>query len=136
MKKYLVLYLTTAVVLVSLDAVWLGVIAKDFLSARLGHLLAPEVKLWAAVVFYLIYPIGVVIFASAPALAGGSWATALKYGALFGFFAYATYDLTNLATLRDWPLAVAGLDVAWGTLVTGISATAGVVVERLMRRSR
>jgi uncharacterized membrane protein len=136
MKKYLVLYVTTAVVLVVVDGVWLGVIANEFFRARLSHLMALEVNLWVAAVFYLIYPIGVLVFASTPARANGSWSTVFLYGALFGFFAYATYDLTNLATLRDWPLSVVVLDVTLGTLVTGVSAAAGVVVERLVSRSR
>jgi uncharacterized membrane protein len=128
MKKYLILYLATTVVLVLIDGVWLGVIAKDFYRSRIGHLMALEVNWWAAAAFYLIYPAGVVIFANNPALAGGAWSMALLYGALFGFFAYATYDLTNLATLRNWSVSLTALDMAWGALVTGVSAAAGVLV--------
>jgi uncharacterized membrane protein len=131
MKKYVVLYLVTAMVLIVLDGIWLGIVAKDFFRSRLDHLMLPEVNLWVAAIFYLIYPIGILVFAASPALANGSWTTALTYGALFGFFAYATYDLTNLATLRDWPLSVVALDVSWGTLVTGVSAAAALLVNNL-----
>lgn len=132
MKKYLLLYLATAIVLIVVDGVWLGLVAREFYRSRLGHLMAPEVNWGAAAAFYLIYPVGVVVFASAPALAGGSWSTALLYGALFGFFAYATYDLSNFATLRDWPPAIVAVDVVWGTLVTGFSGAAGLVLEQLV----
>jgi uncharacterized membrane protein len=135
MKKYLILYLATAFVLVFIDGVWLGVIAKDFYRSRVGHLMSPEVNWWAAAAFYLIYPVGVVIFANNPVLTGGAWSTALLYGALFGFFAYATYDLTNLATLRNWPVSLTALDMAWGALVTGVSAVAGLLFEGLVLRS-
>jgi uncharacterized membrane protein len=135
MKKYLLLYLAIAIVLAVLDGVWLGVVAKDYFRSRLGHLMLPEVNLWVAAVFYLIYPVGVLIFATNPALANGSWTTALLYGALFGFFAYATYDLTNLATLRGWPLSVVMLDVSWGTLVTGVSAAAAFLISNLVVRA-
>jgi uncharacterized membrane protein len=135
MKKYLVLYVATALVLVVVDGVWLGVVAREFYRSRVGHLMAPGVNWSAAAAFYLIYPLGVVIFASTPALAAGSWSTALLYGALFGFFAYVTYDLTNLATLRDWPVSLVAADVTWGTLITGVSATAGLLLESLVSRS-
>jgi uncharacterized membrane protein len=136
MRKYLVLYVATAIVLVVLDGVWLGVLARDFFRARLEHLMLPEVNLWIAGLFYLLYPLGVVIFASTRALTSKSWMTAVLYGALFGFFAYATYDLTNLATLRDWPLSVAILDVSWGTLVSAVSAAAGYLLADLVSPPR
>jgi len=135
MKRYLVLYLATAIVLVVCDGIWLGVVAKDFFRARLEHLMLAEVNLWVAAVFYLLYPVGVIIFASARALANKSWSTALLYGALFGFFAFATYDLTNLATLRGWPLSVAILDVSWGTLVSAVSAVVGYLLADLVSPS-
>jgi uncharacterized membrane protein len=132
MRKYLMFYLATAIVLVVLDGVWLGLVARDFFRARLGHVMLPEVNLWVAGLFYLLYPVGVVIFTSTPALTSRSWTTAVLYGALFGFFAYATYDLTNLATLRGWPLSVAILDVSWGTLVSAVSAAAGYLLADLV----
>ena len=123
-------YLATLVVFSIVDTLWLGVVARGFYRAELGGLLAPEVKLWAAVLFYLVYSAGIVIFAVLPAIRAESLVTAVTMGALFGFFAYATYDLTNLATLRDWPLRMSVVDIAWGTFITGMTATAAAFVVR------
>ena len=126
-----VAYLATLVVFAIVDTLWLGVVARPFYRAELGDLLAPEIKLWAAVLFYLVYSAGIVVFAVLPAIRAESPVTALVMGALFGFFAYATYDLTNLATLRDWPLRMSIVDIAWGTLITGTTATAAAYATRL-----
>ena len=123
-------YLATLVVFAIVDTLWLGVVARPFYRAELGDLLAPTVKLWAAVLFYLVYAAGIVVFAVLPAIRAESLVTALVMGALFGFFAYATYDLTNLATLRDWPLRMSIVDMAWGTFITGMTATAGAYAAR------
>jgi uncharacterized membrane protein len=96
----------------------------------------PEVNLWVAGIFYLLYLVGVVIFASTRALTSRSWTTALLYGAMFGFFAYATYDLTNLATLRDWPPSAVILDVSWGALVSAVSSSAGYLLGDLVSPPR
>jgi uncharacterized membrane protein len=125
MLKFGVAYAATATVFLLVDLVWLGFAAKAFYRTNIGALLADQINLTAAVIFYLLYIVGIVIFAISPALESGSWRTSLAMGALFGFFAYATYDMTNLATLRDWPVAVAAVDMAWGTFLTGLSATAG-----------
>jgi len=124
MTKYLVAYLTVAVVLVALDMLWLRGIATDWYQQGIGHLMAPQVNMVAGALFYLLFPIGVVIFAVSPGLADPWWRTAI-FGALFGFFAYATYDLTNLAILKDWPLGLSLIDIAWGSVVSGVSAVAG-----------
>jgi uncharacterized membrane protein len=128
--QYLVAYIATAVVFFAVDFVWLGVVAKAFYRDRLGALMAEQVNMPVAGLFYLVFVAGIVIFAVAPALAEGSWTRALLFGALFGFFAYGTYDMTNLATLRDWPAIVSVVDMAWGTALTGLSATAGYGVAR------
>ena len=130
MKTSVVAYFTTAVVFLALDAVWLGVVAREFYRAQLGDLMSPQPNLAVAAAFYALYVVGVVVFAVAPALAAGSWTTALVSGLLFGFFAYATYDLTNIATLRDWPVAMTVVDLAWGAALTGVSATAGFFATR------
>jgi uncharacterized membrane protein len=122
MKRYLIAYGLTALVFLPLDFLWLRIVGQGFYRERLGDILADEFRLAPAVAFYLLYLVGVVIFAVQPALAAGSWLTALVYGALFGFFAYATYDLTNMATLRQWSWAVTVVDIAWGTVLTGFSA--------------
>jgi len=128
--QYLAAYIATAVVFLFIDYLWLAHIAKNFYSSRLGHLLADNPNLGVAAVFYAVYVIGVVIFAVAPALQSGTWKTALIYGALFGFFCYATYDMTNLATLKNWPVTVVVVDVIWGTVLTGTSAVLGYLIVK------
>lgn len=123
-------YLATLGVFSIVDTIWLGFVARGFYRSELGDLLAPEVNLWAALIFYVVYAAGIVVFAVRPALQAESLGTALVMGALFGFFAYATYDLTNLATLRDWPLRMSLVDIAWGTLITGVTATVGAYAAR------
>lgn len=130
MLHYLVAWTATAVTFFAIDLVWLGLVATSFYRERIGALMLDQINISAAVMFYLVYVVGIVIFAVAPALHSGSWITALVYGALFGFFAYATYDMTNLATLRGWPLEVVVVDVLWGTVITGASATIGFLVTR------
>ena len=133
MLNYFVAYTATALVMLSLDAVWLAVIAKSFYRDGIGHLMADQPNLVAGGVFYLLYPAGVVLFAVVPAAWSGGlaapvdvpWQRAVLAGALFGFFAYATYDLSNLATLRDWPLRLTLVDIAWGTALTAAAAAAG-----------
>ena len=116
--QYLYLYLLTIPVFFAIDMVWLGLVANKFYQSQLSHLLGP-VNWTAAMIFYLIYIIGIIIFAVHPALQSESLIKAIVLGALFGFFAYATYDFTNLATLKDWPLMVVVVDVIWGVVLTG-----------------
>jgi uncharacterized membrane protein len=106
-----------------IDMIWLGVIARDFYREQIGFLLGP-VNWTAAIGFYLIYIIGIIIFAVTPALQSGEWTKALIFGALFGFFTYATYDLTNLSTIKDWPLLVSVVDIIWGTVLGSSVAVA------------
>jgi len=105
-----------------LDYVWLGFIAKSLYANELGKLLLEKPNMIAAVAFYAIYVIGVVVFVISPALAGGSLWSAIGYGALFGFVAYATYDLTNLATVNGFTLKVAVIDMCWGVLITAVTS--------------
>ena len=133
MLNYVAAYGATAVAMLALDLLWLGVIAKSFYREGIGHLMADPPNLAAGGAFYLLYPVGVLLFAVAPAaLPGGlaspaevPWSRAVPAGALFGFFAYATYDLSNLATLRGWPLRLTLVDIAWGTALTAAAAAAG-----------
>ena len=122
MKNASLAYLLTAAVLLPLDFLWLRTVGQGFYRDRLGDLLAAQPNLPAAAAFYLVYIAGVVFFVVLPALENGSWPAALLRGALFGLVAYATYDLTNLATLRGWSLPVTLVDIAWGALVTALSA--------------
>ena len=130
MKRWLAAYAGAVLVLVLMDAVWLGLVATDFYRAQIGHLMAPAPRLGIAALFYLLYLVGVLVFAVGPALARGSGRRALTLGALFGFFCYMTYDLTNLATLRDWPWVVSLIDVSWGMLVSAASAWGGYRAAR------
>jgi uncharacterized membrane protein len=132
MAQYLTAYALTAAVFLGLDFVWLSWIAKRFYADRLGQLLRDRPKLGAAVIFYALYVVGIIIFAVGPALEEASAATALIYGSLFGFFAYATYDMTNYATLRGWSLAVTLVDTAWGMCLTGTSASIGYLGTRFI----
>lgn len=125
MSRYLVLYLTTLAVLTALDFLFLGLVAKWFFASEVGDMLG-EIKPVPAVLFYLLYVAGVLIFVSGSASA--TWQATLVYGALFGLFCYATFDLTSLALLKHWSWAVAAVDVSWGAAVTAISASAGLMV--------
>jgi uncharacterized membrane protein len=117
--KTLLVYLITVPIFFIIDLVWLGVVARGFYQKHLGYLMRPQVNWAAAILFYLLFIIGIVLFAVRPALELQSPVRALVYGALFGFFAYATYDLTNLATVRDWPVIVTAIDLIWGTVLCG-----------------
>jgi uncharacterized membrane protein len=114
---WLKLYLLTIPVFFVIDMIWLGYAARNFYKTQLHHLLSAEVNWPAAFLFYFVYIVGIIFFAVRPGLEAGSLAKTCLFGALFGFFTYATYDLTNLATLRDWPIAVVVVDIAWGTLL-------------------
>ena len=131
MTKYLVAYLTVAVVLVALDMLWLRGIATGWYQQGIGHLMATQVNLIAGALFYLLFPVGLVIFAVAPGLGTPWWRVAVS-GALFGFFAYATYDLTNLAILKGWPLGLSVIDIVWGCVVSAVSASAGRAAANAM----
>jgi uncharacterized membrane protein len=123
-------YAVTLVIFFAVDLVWLGVVAKNFYRQHIGHLLAAEVNWGAAVLFYLLYIAGIVVFAIKPALDAGGAMRALTQGALFGLVAYATYDLTNQATMRDWPVLVTVVDLAWGTFLTATVACLSYLVSR------
>lgn len=104
------------------DMAWLGTMAPRFYRPTLGDIAISGVNLAPAMVFYALYPVGLLIFATSPALKSGSITTAVFYGALFGFFTYATYDLTNYATLRNWTLHLTLVDIAWGTILAAITS--------------
>jgi len=130
MIVYPLAYVTVTIVFVLLDAAWLTVMGPVLYKPALGDILADKVRLAPAIVFYLLYPIGIAIFAVLPALRAGSVGHAAMYGALFGLFAYATYDLTNAATLRQWTTQITLADMAWGAIATGLAATISVVACR------
>ena len=129
MKRALVLYLATLLILVGLDLPFLGLVAKEFFAAQVGDMLG-DIRPLPAVLFYLVYVAGVLVFVSGPATA--TVRSTLLYGALFGLFCYATFELTSLAMLKHWSWPVAIVDMSWGTIVTAISATAGLLVADWM----
>jgi len=128
--KLVYIYLLTVPVFFGIDMLWLGVVAKGFYRDNLGHLLRPDVNWTAALIFYLLYIAGILIFATLPALEKHSLRQAIIMGALFGFFCYATYDLTNLATLKDWPVRVVFVDILWGMVLTASVAAASFFIGK------
>jgi uncharacterized membrane protein len=130
---YLIAYLVCILVMGGLDFLWLSNTSDALYHRDLGPLLADNPNMTVAVIFYLVFIVGILIFAVRPALASGDWRTAALYGALFGFFTYATYDLTNYATMKVWTLRVTLLDIAWGTVLTGTVASAASMVALKFR---
>ena len=132
MKKVVAAYVSVALCMLVLDVVWIGFVARTFYLQGIGHLMAASPRLDAALLFYAVYALGLVVFVVAPQAQkrSGSWLSTLLRGALFGVVAYATYDLTNLATLRDWPVRVTLVDMAWGALASGCASLAGYAAWR------
>lgn len=124
-KRYIILYLATLLVLLPLDFLFLGVAAKDFFKSQVGDMLG-DVKVLPAVFFYLLYVVGILVFVSGGASTNAR--STLLYGALFGLFAYATFELTALATLRHWSWPLALVDMSWGAAVTATAATLGLLI--------
>lgn len=127
MKNFLVGWFAALVVLAILDAAWLGVIARDLYREKLGTLLLDQPRWGAAIAFYLLHTVGIVVF---PLALSGGWLSALLYGALFGLMVYGAYDMTNLATLRGWPASLAFIDLAWGTAVTAVACVSAFLAVR------
>jgi uncharacterized membrane protein len=129
--QFLYLYLLTIPVFFIIDMIWIGLIGNKFYQSQIGFLLGP-VNWTAAIIFYLIYIVGIIFFAVHPALLDGSLGKAVLLGALFGFFTYATYDFTNLATIKDWPLLVTVVDLAWGTFLSASVATVSYLIGKTL----
>lgn len=127
---FLKLYVIAVPVFFAIDMVWLGVIAKGFYRQQIGTLLKPEVNWIAAVIFYLLFLAGLVFFVIEPAMQKHSWSDALLRGAFFGLVTYATYDLTNLAVAKDWPLTVTVVDMLWGTVLAASVALVTYVIAQ------
>ena len=128
-KRYAVLYLATLVVIIPIDFLFLGLVAKSFFTSQVGDMLG-AIRLTPAILFYLLYVVGILIFVSGSPEA--TWQSTLLYGALFGFFCYATFDLTSLSLLRHWTWPVAVVDVSWGSFVTAVSSTAGLLIANFL----
>jgi uncharacterized membrane protein len=125
LQRYVVLYLATLIVLIPIDFLFLGTIAKAFFTAQVGDMLG-EIRFAPAILFYLLYVVGILVFVNAPA--GATWQSTLLYGALFGLFCYSTFELTSLSLLKHWTWPVVIVDVSWGTFVTALSSTAGLLI--------
>ena len=130
MGRSVTTYIILAVLFVAIDSLYLFSFGVKMFRSTLGDVMASEVNVPAGIIFYLLFPVGLFIFALAPAMADGRWTTALFQGALFGFFAYATYDLTNLATIRNWTPTIALIDMAWGTFLGGLASTLAFLAQR------
>ena len=135
MIKTLIVYLLTAGVFFALDILWLGLVAKNFYQKHLQGFLSEKVNWTAAIIFYLLFIIGIFIFSILPAVEKNSLGKVLILGALFGFFTYATYDLTNLATLKHWPMIVVLVDILWGIFLTACTSVAGYVIWTWIKSS-
>ena len=127
---FIKLYAIALPVFFAIDMVWLGLVAKNFYRDQIGVLMKDNINWTAAIVFYLLFIAGLVLFVIGPAIEKNSWLHALLFGALFGFISYATYDLTNLATLKDWPLLVTIVDLAWGAVLAASVSTVTYFIAR------
>mgnify|MGYP002749928521 FL=1 len=127
---YLKLYALTVPIFFIIDLIWLGAVAKGFYQKNLSFILSPQVNWPAAILFYLLYIAGILIFAVVPAVSKDSWQHAMLYGALFGFFTYMTYELTNLALLKDWPLNIVLVDIIWGVVLCTAVATLSFILAK------
>lgn len=130
MAYYLKLYVATFIAFLAVDMIWLGLVARTFYRKNLGFLLAPAPNWIAAVIFYLLFIVGILVFVVMPGLNEDSLRTVLLRAALFGLITYGTYDLTNLATVRDWPVLVTVVDMIWGTVLSVLVGLAGFVFAK------
>lgn len=132
MNIFIKLYLIALPVFFIIDFIWLALVARKFYVEQLGHLMKTNINWTAAIIFYLLFIVGLVFFAIAPAIEKKSLASAILLGGLFGFFSYATYDLTNLATLKNWPLTISIIDIIWGVVLAGsVSAITFLIASKI-----
>jgi uncharacterized membrane protein len=134
MMRYFKLYLVSLAAFLAIDLLWLGVVARTFYSQYLGYIMAPSPNWLAAIIFYLLFIVGILFFVVVPGLESGSLKTTLLRAALFGLITYATYDLTNLATLKDWPVLVSVVDMLWGTCLSVSVSAIGYIAGKRIRR--
>jgi uncharacterized membrane protein len=124
------LYGLTVPIFFLIDIIWLGYVAKNFYRRNLAFVLSPDVNWWAAVTFYLIYIVGILFFAVIPAMEKGSLGRAIVWGGLYGFFTYATYDLTNMALIKGWPLKIVVVDILWGMVLCATVAASSYGIAK------
>lgn len=133
MTKYLATYAATLIAFLAIDFVWLGFVATRFYKEQLGHMMLEKPLLGVAFAFYALYALGILVFAVMPGVRDDSWRTAALLGGLLGLVAYGTYDLTNFATLKGWPMTMTFVDMAWGMVLTAATATAGYYASTLIK---
>lgn len=127
------LYFIALPVFLIIDMIWLTIISKNFYAKNIGFLMKPDINWVAAILFYLLFIVGLVVFVITPAVEKGSWTLALLLGALFGLITYATYDLTNLATIKDWPVLITIVDLIWGTvLAASVSVITYFIASKIL----
>lgn len=131
--QHIIAYVSGLVAFLVIDFIWLKYVALSFYRGQIGHLMLDKPNLGIALLFYLVYVVGVVVLAVNPALEKGQWTTAVLYGGLLGLVAYGTYDITNLATLKTWPSIVSIIDMIWGTILTASVATIAYFVTSALR---
>lgn len=130
---FIKLYLIAISIFFLIDMIWLGLVAQGFYAKQIGSLMKSNINWLAAIIFYLIFIFGLVIFVISPAMEKNSWISALVFGALFGFVCYATYDLTNLAVAKDWPLLVTIVDMIWGAfLASSVSTLTYFIASKIL----
>ena len=130
MNRTILIYVTLTVLFAAIDLFYLSLFGVKLFKAALGDVLAPAINPGPGIVFYLLFPIGLWFFALAPAVAADRWSVALLNGALFGFFAYATYDLTNFATIRNWTAPLTVIDMTWGTVLSGVTSVLAFAIQK------
>ena len=131
---FLKLYFIALPVFLLIDGLWLGLIAKNFYAKQIGFLMKTNINWFSALLFYVLFIIGLVVFVLLPTIKSNSWQTALLLGCLLGFICYATYDLTNLATLKNWPVIVTIVDIIWGTVLGGSVSLITYFLSKIMFR--
>jgi uncharacterized membrane protein len=132
MGFYIKLFAATLAVFLIIDLAWLSLVARGLYQKQLGFLLAPSTKWLAAVLFYLLFVLGLLVFVVVPGLEAGSLGITLLRAALYGLITYATYDLTNLATVKDWPILITVVDLGWGTILSTVVSLLSYSIGRLM----
>lgn len=131
--KIIIIYIASLATFIILDIIWLGVITRNYYSSEIGHLMSEKVNYLAAIAFYLIFVTGLVILAIMPGLKDENLKRTIINAAILGFVSYATYDLTNLATLKDWPLKMVLIDISWGTIISTITSIIGFYISTIIK---
>lgn len=129
MANYLKIYIVTFVIFIGIDFAWIGFVAKKFYRNQIGFLMKDSFNIGVALIFYLVFIVGLIFFVLNKAIAIESWQYALFAGMFYGFITYSTYDITNLSTLKDWPVLLTFIDIIWGTFLCGITSYLAYIIS-------